>query len=71
MACCQAPNRGRESVPAPTCPPENRGQPLGLPLLADAPNVDSHAAASAAIWSRDAATLGGRSLILLGIRLNI
>lgn len=70
MACCQtSPNPQEKQGPEAPRSSEDRGQPFGLPTIADA---------DAALLGRDAASicdhpacLSGSSLIALSIRLNL
>lgn len=70
MACCQMPNPKHENPPASPKPSEDRGQPLGGMLAADAPPDGLNAATFRHDFTRHAAT-SSNSLIALSIRLNI
>lgn len=71
MACCQMPNPKQDNTPASPKPSEDRGQPFGLMLAADAPLDGSNAATFRHDLARNAAVIGSTSLIALSIRLNI
>ena len=72
MGCCQAsPNPEENQAPAAPKPSEDRGQPLGPFLVANAAVLGPNTAAFRDGFFRDAASKGGSSLIALSIRLNV
>ncbi len=72
LACCQtSPNPHEKQAPSAPQPSEDRGQPLGLVLTANAASVGRNAVAFRDGFVRDAASKGGSSLIALSIRINV
>lgn len=70
MACCQMSNPKQENTPASPKPSEDRGQPLGWMLDADAVLDGPNAAGFRRDVARDAAIVGKTTLVALSIRLN-
>lgn len=72
MACCQTiPNPQEKQGPEAPRSLEDRGQPFGLPTIADAALLGRDAASIRERLCNDPACSSGSSLIALSIRLNI
>jgi len=71
MACCQLPNPQNDKAPTTPNRSDERIQPLGFTLAADAPNLGSPHLAFRDLIESDSGSTGRTSLFALSIRLNI